>query len=323
MKIMKINIIALSLLSLLSFGSCSQTDRTIAFYNIENLFDTINSPSTNDSEYLPNASKKWDSGKYFEKIKHINEVVAKLNSPIILGLCEIENEQVVRDVVRGGPMKDHYGVVHFQSLDKRGIDNAIIYDSSLLKLTSKGIVRFDMPEGFTPSRDIVWAKFKNKDTEILTMVNHWPSRSGGQVISEPKRLVAAVAARTFIDSVLSASPDMNIVFMGDLNDYPDNIAPKMISSTLKPMITAKSGKFGGSHNYRGEWNVLDYIMISSKFSKNKNSISVIKNSGKIHSYDFLLSTYKGNIVPFRTFGGKKYLAGYSDHLPVTIGIKIK
>ncbi|MGY8927596.1 MAG: endonuclease/exonuclease/phosphatase family protein, partial [Flavobacteriales bacterium] len=80
---MKINIIALSLLSLLSFGSCSQTDRTIAFYNIENLFDTINSPSTNDSEYLPNASKNWDSGKYFEKIKHINEVVAKLNSPII------------------------------------------------------------------------------------------------------------------------------------------------------------------------------------------------------------------------------------------------
>lgn len=137
MKIMKINIIALSLLSLLSFGSCSQTDRTIAFYNIENLFDTINSPSTNDSEYLPNASKKWDSGKYFEKIKHINEVVAKLNSPIILGLCEIENEQVVRDVVQGGDMNGKYGIVHFQSLDKRGIDNAIIYDSSLLRCQFK------------------------------------------------------------------------------------------------------------------------------------------------------------------------------------------
>ena len=320
---MKINILALSLITLLSFQSCSQTERTIAFYNIENLFDTINSPTTNDSEYLPDAGKKWGTEKYFEKITHINEVVNKLNSPIILGLCEIENEQVVRDIVQGGNMKDKYGVVHFQSLDKRGIDNAIVFDSTLLTMTSKGIIRFDMPEGFTPSRDIVWAKFKNKDTEILTMVNHWPSRRGGQVISEPKRLVAAVAARTFIDSVLLASPDMNIVFMGDLNDYPENLAPKMISSALNPMITAKSGKFGGSHNYRGEWNILDHIMVSSKFSKNKNSIKVVKKSGKIHSYDFLLSTYKGNIVPFRTFGGKKYLAGYSDHLPVTIDVQLR
>ena len=110
---MKINILALSLITLLSFQSCSQTERTIAFYNIENLFDTINSPITNDSEYLPDAGKKWGTEKYFEKITHINEVVNKLNSPIILGLCEIENEQVVRDIVQGGNMKDKYGVVHY------------------------------------------------------------------------------------------------------------------------------------------------------------------------------------------------------------------
>ena len=109
--------------------------------------------------------------------------------------------------------------------------------------------------------------------------------------------------------------------MGDLNDYPDNRAPQMISALLKPMITSKSGEYGGTHNYRGEWNVLDHIMVSSTCSK-KGDLTIRKKSGKIHSFEYLMTTYKGDIVPFRTYGGQKYLSGYSDHLPVTIGVKI-
>ena len=301
--------------------SSAQDNRSIAFYNVENLFDTIDTPIKNDAEFLPDAKRHWNSYRYNEKLKHINKVVEKLNAPIILGLCEIENQAVVQDIIDNGHMKNQYAVVHFESLDQRGIDNAIIYDSTILTVKSSGIIRFDMPKGYSPSRDIVWAKFTQGNNEIIAMVNHWPSRRGGQLKSEPKRLVAAIAAKEFIDSIQLVNPTAKIVFMGDLNDYPDNRAPQLISKTLKTMITHKSGEFGGTHNYRGEWDVLDHIMISKSFCKGKG-IKVKKKSGEIHSFKFLMSTYKGNIVPFRTYGGGKYLAGYSDHLPVTISISI-
>ena len=216
-------------------------------------------------------------------------------------------------------MKKKYSIVHTESLDKRGIDNAILYNRKKLKLNSSGIIRFDMPEPSGPSRDIIWAKFLYKKDTILTMVNHWPSRGGGQVKSEPKRLVAATAARNFLDSIMTVSPSIKIVFMGDLNDYPDNLAPQMVSEVLKPMITATSGEFGGTNSWRGEWNILDHIMVSENFLE-KSGVHVRENSGKIHSPKFLLGEYKGNIVPARTYGGKNYLGGYSDHLPVSIGI---
>ncbi len=305
-----------------TFNSFSQEESSIAFYNVENLFDTIDDPHKNDNEFLPQGKREWNSQKYFEKIAHINKVIEKMNSPLIIGLCEIENKAVVRDIIKGGTLDGKYGIIHYESLDRRGIDNAIMYDSSVLTVVSSGIIRFDMPAPSTPSRDIVWAKFKKGNTEFITMVNHWPSRWGGQLKSEPKRLVAAYAAKEFTDSVLTSDPKMNIVFMGDLNDYPDNRAPQIISKELSPMITQKSGEFSGTHNYRGEWDVLDHIMITSSFTK-KRDIYVKKKSGQICSFDFLMTTYKGNIVPFRTYGGGKYLAGYSDHLPVSVKIVLR
>ena len=210
---MKIKNIILIAMTFVAMSTTAQQERNIAFYNVENLFDTINTPDKNDTAYLPTAEKKWNTKKYFTKIAHINKVVEELNFPIILGLCEIENEAVVRDIVNGGQMKGAYGVVHYESLDKRGIDNAIIYDSTLMTIIESGILRFDMPEPFSPSRDIVWAKFKLGDEEIIVMVNHWPSRRGGQPVSEPKRMIAATSAKMYLDSVLTASPKAKIIFM--------------------------------------------------------------------------------------------------------------
>lgn len=295
----------------------AQEKLTIGFYNVENLFDTLKTEGNNDNEFLPEAEREWNTQKYFEKISHINKVIETMQRPVIMGICEIENESVVRDIVKGGSLKGTHGVVHFESMDQRGIDNAIIYDSTKLKIAESGIVRFDMPGESSPSRDILWTKFHCGTDTVLAMVNHWPSRYGGQIESEPKRLVAAYAAKEFIDSIIRINPKMKIVFMGDLNDYPENKGPQIIAEVLKPMITAESGKFGGSHNYRGEWNVLDHIYVSNSFLKNKG-MRIMKKSGEIHSDEYLLDTYKGNIVPFRTYGGRKYLAGYSDHLPVTV-----
>ena len=319
MKALTLFALALTLLSLTpTFG---QTKSIVGFYNVENLFDTLDTEGKNDIEFLPGADRKWNTQKYQEKITHINTVIETMRYPLILGLCEIENKAVVQDIIKGGNLAYTHAIVHYESLDRRGIDNAIIYDSTKLSLAESGIIRFSMPDKNRPSRDITWAKLYTKKDTILTMVNHWPSRYGGQVESEPKRLVAAYAAKSFIDSMTTVNPKIKIVFMGDLNDYPDNRAPLLISELLRPMITAESGEFGGTHNYRGEWNVLDHIMVSNSLLK-KKGMRVAKKSGRIHSEKYLLDTYKGNIVPFRTYGGRKYLAGYSDHLPVTINFSL-
>ena len=310
------------LLSFILVSSANaQSTRTIAFYNVENLFDTLDHPTNNDNEFLPEGSYEWTSERYNTKIARINQVIDSLEVPMILGMCEIENEKVVQDVVNAGSMKNTHAIVHYESLDQRGIDNAIIYDKTVLTLVESGIIRFDMPAPSSPSRDIVWAKFSRGKDTILTMVNHWPSRRGGQVESEPKRLVAATAASNFVDSVLNENKKMNIVFMGDLNDYPSNRTAQMIAESLKPMIVKESGKHGGSHNYRGEWNVLDHMLVSKAFLKKKTKVK--KRTAQIYTPEFLLTTYKGNIVPKRMYGGRKYLGGYSDHLPIVIEVKMK
>ena len=299
----------------------AQSTRTIAFYNVENLFDTLDHPVKNDNEFLPEGSYEWTSERYKTKLARINQVIDSLRVPMILGLCEIENKAVVQDVVNAGSMKNTHAIVHFESLDQRGIDNAIIYDKTVLTLVQSGIIRFDMPKPSTPSRDIVWAKFSRGKDTILTMVNHWPSRYGGQVESEPKRLVASIAASAFIDSVLNENKKMNIIFMGDLNDNPENKSVDLIAESLKPMIVEKSGKFGGSHNYRGEWSILDHMMVSKAFLKKRTKVK--KRTAEIYTPEFLLTEYRGNIVPKRMYGGRKYLGGYSDHLPIVIEVKMK
>jgi predicted extracellular nuclease len=304
----------------------AQSTREIAFYNVENLFDTLDG-ANDDAEFLPAGKNAWNSARYNEKLDHINKVFDNFSNPLFIGMCEIENATVVRDVMKHSVKLNNYGLVHYESADARGIDVALIYDSSTMKLKESGFIRFSLPgEEAKATRDIVWGKFSYKKETIIVMVNHWPSRSGGQEASEPNRLEAAKNARTFIDSLLSENKKAKIVFMGDLNDYPTNKAPQSVAEKLTPQITSLSGDFGGTYNYKGEWDVLDHIMVSNgminKKCKQKKSISLVPNSGEIHAFDFLLEEYKGQVVPFRTYGGSKYLGGYSDHLPVSIEVSL-
>lgn len=304
----------------------AQTTREIAFYNVENLFDTLDG-ANDDAEFLPAGKNAWNSARYNEKLDHINKVFDNFSNPLFIGMCEIENATVVRDVMKHSVKLNNYGLVHYESADARGIDVALIYDSSTMKLKESGFIRFSLPgEEAKATRDIVWGKFSYKKETIIVMVNHWPSRSGGQEVSEPNRLEAAKNARTFIDSLLSENKNAKIVFMGDLNDYPTNKAPQSVAEKLTPQITALSGDFGGTYNYKGEWDVLDHIMVSNgminKKCKQKKTISLIPNSGEIHAFDYLLEEYKGQVVPFRTYAGAKYLGGYSDHLPVSIEVSL-
>lgn len=301
-----------------------QNDYSILFYNVENLFDTIDDPKKNDSEFLPSSTSEWNSSKYFEKLNHINKVINQINHPLIIGLVEIENETVVRDIVKySDKMKDKYGVVHYDSPDERGIDVAMMYDSSVLKLAGSGFIRYSLPDtAYSATRDIVWAKYKKGKEVFYAMVNHWPSRRSGEKESEVNRIIAATAARKFIDSLMTVDKNVKIVFMGDLNDHPQDKAPQLIYEKLTQMIYPKSGSFGGSYCYKNQWEVLDHMMVSPAFIR-KKGIRIVPDSGKIFSFDFLITEYKGNKVPFRTYGSKEYLAGYSDHLPVAISIILK
>ena len=156
---MKRSIYTLLLLTIISFATNAQKQTiTMGFYNVENLFDTLDTPDKVDEEYLPTSAREWNSERYWTKIDHINKVIKALNTPILLGMCEVENKAVVQDIVDRGELKENYSVLHYESLDARGIDNALIYDKTILTLVDSGILRFDMPEGNTPSRDILWGK---------------------------------------------------------------------------------------------------------------------------------------------------------------------
>ena len=293
----------------------AQQIQTVAFYNVENLFDTIDGPN-DDAEFLPAAESKWNTEKYNAKLEHIRQVMAALNMPMIMGVCEIENRGVLADVI--GQDK-RYGIVHYDSPDARGIDVALLYRKDLLRLKSSGKIRFTLPGDSIPtSRDIVWAQYQYKKESLYVLVNHWPSRRSGADESAPRRLMAAQMAGQFIDSLQKNDPKAKIILMGDLNDHPQDAAPQLIASKLIPQITKSSGAFGGSYNYKNEWDVLDHIFISSNTQSGK--IQVQTESGKIHDFPYLLTEYKGQTVPNRTYAGSKYLGGYSDHLPVSIQV---
>lgn len=306
---------------LLSFFTDAQT-YNIGFYNVENLFDTIDDPKKNDNEFLPTEKKVWNSQRYQEKIKHINEVINYIDSPLALGFCEVENKAVLQDIISSNTLLNRFQTVHYESPDERGIDVGLIYNSAVLTLISSSNIRFTLPGKDKPSsRDIVWGKFSTKDDTLFIMVNHWPSRIGGEEKTDTLRMEAAKNARRFIDSVQFISPTAKIILMGDLNDYPTNNAPKLIGEKLTPMIKHESGEYGGTHEYQKHWEVLDHIFVSPNLL-GKKKLKVIKNSGKIHSPTFLIENYKGTFQPFRTYASAKYLGGYSDHLPVSVKVKL-
>jgi len=302
--------------------SCNaQKTERIAFYNVENLFDTINGPN-NDEEFLPKGKKEWNSERYNTKIDHINQIICGLKTPMLMGLCEIENKDVIEDIIHNNKKLKHYKPIHFNSLDARGIDVGLIYNTKKLTLLDKGLIRFNLPEQDTPtSRDILWAKLSYKNEVFYTMVNHWPSRRGGTEKSAPKRIKAATKAKEFIDSLLSIDINTKVILMGDLNDYPSNRSVTKLQEIMTSCITKESNQYGGTNSYRGQWNILDHIMISNGFQNMK--LRIKPESGKIYSPDYLITEYKGNKVPFRTYGGSKYLEGYSDHLPVYIELSLK
>ena len=306
---------------LLPFFVLSQSDDKelfSVFYNVENLFDTIDNPNTRDNEFLPKSEKKWDTYRYNYKLNQLDkvfsEIIKKENEnrlPDIIGLCEVENKFVIDDLLKTETFKNHtYKIIHKQSPDGRGIDCALLVDEKFEVLNSD-FIKINNPKESRATRDIVFGKLKFKNQIINVFVNHWPSRWGGQEASNHKRVFVAKVLRKYIDNNTLES-DFNLI-MGDFNDYPTNesLAEVLVKDDLVNLMSKSNVSGRGSYNYRGNWDWLDQIIVSQDDFK-------LISFGAFEEDFMMYTNKKGEVYPNRSFGGNNWYAGFSDHLPVFI-----
>lgn len=314
----------------------------IGFYNVENLFDTIDNPIKNDNEFLPTGVKAYGTERYNKKLIDLDKVIAALNNgraPDILGLSEIENKTVLNDLIKQGSfLHSDFGIVHQESEDFRGIDCALLYNKTKMQLLSSKFLRPTFPnekELYT-SRDVVYASLKLKNKEVIhILVNHWPSRYGGKEKSEPRRLRVANMVKSEIEKIYIENKDAKILLMGDFNDEPFDKSCKDIigACSNKKALTENQffSLFGeraedesfGTYNYRGNWNVLDQFIVSEDFLNAKSGYKVSVENAKVLKEDWMLYYDKKYeyYKPSKTYGGPNYYGGYSDHLPIYLNLK--
>ncbi len=310
----------------------SEQHFTIAFYNVENLFDIEDNAYTNDNDYLPTSVKRWTKKRYDRKITKLAEVISKIGSdemkepPAIIGVAEAENEGVLLDLINAEALKDYnYDIVHYDSKDERGIDVGFIYNKDVFQVddSSRYSIYLEKEPGIQDfTRDILWVSGKLDGEPIHCLVNHWPSRRDGVDESSKNRMKAASKALEIIENIRRFEVDPKIIVMGDFNDNPNNDSIRHLSEKAQlfnPMKTMQSFS-RGTQNHKFTWNVFDQILFSTNFFES-DSESLKFEKADIFDKKFL-TQYKGRFKgqPFRTYVGKKYKGGYSDHFPVYMQI---
>ncbi|WP_455590530.1 endonuclease/exonuclease/phosphatase family protein [Bacteroides sp.] len=308
----------------------------VMFWNVENLFDTRHDSLKNDKEFLPDASRHWTYSRYKKKLANVARGITAVGGwtpPALVGLCEVENDNVLRDLTLYSPLKEQgYRYVMSHSADERGIDVALLYQPDRFKLISANSLFPGVPTfPSRPTRDIlhVSGQLLTGDTLDL-LVAHLPSRSGGAKQSEPYRLFVARKIKATADSLLSVRLHPKLIIMGDFNDYPTNQSvAKVLNATIPPAqiepkklyhLLARKAKatYFGSYKYRGKWGLLDHLIVSGTLLNPKENLFTNEEKANIARLPFLLTEDEkyGNVQPFRTYNGMKYQDGYSDHLPV-------
>ena len=309
------------------FGKDRHVQR-VAFYNVENLFDTVDDPMTRDEEFLPTGKKAWTAERYDKKLQQLAQVFEEINYPNVIGLCEVENAEVVRDLAEKTSMKkEKYEVVHFDSPDFRGIDAALMYKKKCFEVLQKDLIRITFPEVIVKdytTRDVLIVKgiLHKKDT-VHFFVNHWPSRRGGVQQSSPKREYVAAQVRLKIEEIYAENPAANIIIMGDFNDEPDNksVAEVLIEGIPLYNVSAAADAAGqGTYNYRGNWNMIDQFIVSKNLRENTKGLRLIDSYILREEYLFYDDRKYGK-TPTRTYGGSRYFGGYSDHLPIYMDLR--
>ncbi len=308
----------------------------IGFYNVENLFDTINSPEINDIDFTPGGLNRWDTRKYLEKLDRLGEVISKMGNrtpdgPAILGLCEIENREVLVALANNHYIRDrNYQVVHHTGPDRRGIDVALMYNPKYFNyLSSK-------PYATTFAGD---PNFRTRDQLLVTgellgermhfIVSHWPSRVGSERRTRPMRMAAAEIARAIVDSIQAAEPGAKVFLMGDYNDDPTSKSirrhlrahgnlERLRDNELFNPYESLYRKGIGSLAWRDSWNLFDMIILTPSLVKQDRSSWKFYRANVFNPPFLRQPTGRFQGYPFRSFSSGVYQGGYSDHFPVYI-----
>lgn len=320
-------------------GKKSYKINTIAFYNLENLFDTIDDPYKNDeASPIMELPEKSRAEVYWKKNANMARVISEIGTktakapPAIVGVAEIENRVVLEDLVNDPQLaKWNYGIIHYDSPDARGIDVALLYQKKVFRPLSSSvhevvIYDLDNPDKRYYTRDVLLVSGILETDTIHFLVNHWPSRYGGEKRSRPNREKAAGVNKEVIDSLQAIDRNAKVIVMGDLNDGPYNTSvKKILGAKAEKKETPPRGIYNpfenmllkkglGTLGYRDSWDLFDQMMVTQSLLENKGYR--LYDAG-IYNPDYLINQsgrYRG--YPFRSYSDGEFTGGYSDHFPV-------
>lgn len=292
---------------------------SIAFYNTENMADTLDDPRTDDKDFTPEGRYRWDSEKYRTKIEHIARVVDDLNADVT-GLCEIENENVLRDLMYA--MRTSYNYIYRPTRDRRGMDIALLYRGDTFFPDS-----IRQAGARSVPREFLVVKGKLAGTEVVLIICHMPSQANKPSYREN----AAKQLRLQMDKLQAETPCLPIIIMGDFNMSPDSYTARKILNVrphdakkhddrqlyFSTPFTELSRKGYGSYIYKDKRQIFDWIAVTGNCAPGTKS-RLTDNYG-IFIRDYMVHTKgpkKG--YPVRSFDSGIYDGGYSDHLPVFI-----
>jgi len=304
---------------------------SIAFYNVENFFDTYDDPHTADDAFTPKGFMHWIKKRYFNKANKIAYVISEIGrkhtgiSPVLVGLGEVENKTVLNDLLKSKYLKNlPYDFVHFDSQDRRGIDVALLYRTDFIKVLESAVFPLTLytDEGKPyQSRDILYVKVLLNDKPVHIIINHWPSRREGDFESDFKRLQAARLLQDIIDQISYEEDESNFIIMGDFNTDPTDkhLIDVLNKNNLFNPTSQLLDKTNGTISHQNRWHLFDQFLLSENF-RNNNTLRF--KSAHIYQPKSL-KVWKGKHknLPFRTFLGPKYQGGYSDHFPVYLLFK--
>ena len=302
---------------------------TVGFYNVENLFDTKNDAHILDDDFTPSGQKRWNQERYQNKVRKLSSVISKLgkeyssNAPILVGIVEVENEQVVRDLITHPNLRKHYyDYVHYDSPDERGIDVALLYNKLHFELldSKKYPLYIENNRGHRDyTRDILWVKGRLKGELVHVLVNHWPSRHKGPENTSQKRIKAAIRLQEIIATIQLDDTDAKFIILGDFNDNPtdDSIQNYLVTEDFyNPMEQLLDENSTGSTSHNGKWNLFDQIIVSKNLLQKEGSNFYFKEAAIFNKNWLKINKGKLKGSPFRTYIHKWYQGGFSDHFPV-------
>lgn len=318
----------------------------VAFWNVESFFDPFADSTGSYNDYTEQGEQHWATTRFYRKRNNVYKALLALseNRPLgLLGLCEVENEYVLKALFAHTPLRSHnYRWVHREGPDRRGTEPALVYSLDHFMLVESAVFPYRNPAAPEyRSRDILYAKFiprgsRNVADTLHVFVNHWPSRYSGELETVDARACAATILRAKIDSVLTTAPDgyePKIIVMGDLNDTPSDSSVHDIlraygpheaeSGTLVNLFAGSDLGFPGTLKHLAEWQVFDQIIVTESLLSDTAGLHYREGSASIFHPDFLLTddeTHRGK-KPYRTYLGPRYLGGFSDHLPVCIDLE--